>query len=173
MRRFVASAHTETPRARTASGVFRACSRCQCTTCGEGGTPLALSHGFYNTVLAFHPGSVHGTPGTERSAARDQVTRASWRAEIRRIHPARESDVHRAGRDVGENLRAGEAGQRLALKGLSKHFARPYGESATGERDGGVTESGAAHFPDGKPGFEQLAFRLFEKFVSKSAPGIS
>src|SRR3954465_14078165 len=50
---FVAGAHTETPRARTAADFLQHVRKGACTPRGGGGTPLALSHGFYNTVSCF------------------------------------------------------------------------------------------------------------------------
>src|SRR6476620_1909912 len=48
--KFPASAYTETPRARTAMEFLQNVRTGACTAQGEGGTPLALSHGFYNTL---------------------------------------------------------------------------------------------------------------------------
>src|ERR1043166_7387182 len=50
---FVAGAFTETPKARTAAEFLDRVRAGDCGPRGEGGTPLALSHGFYNTVSCF------------------------------------------------------------------------------------------------------------------------
>src|SRR5438045_4321785 len=50
---FVAGAYTETPAARSAMDFLQHVRAGKCTPHGEGGTPLALSHGFYNTVSCF------------------------------------------------------------------------------------------------------------------------
>src|SRR5436190_8907159 len=50
---FVAGAFTETPKARTAAEFLQHIRGGDCEPRGEGGTPLALSHGFYNTVSCF------------------------------------------------------------------------------------------------------------------------
>src|ERR1051325_2160025 len=50
---FVASAFTQTPAAASASQFLRFVRNGDCTPCGQGGTPLILSHGFYNTVACF------------------------------------------------------------------------------------------------------------------------
>src|SRR6266511_1461151 len=50
---FVASAFTETPAATSAEQFLKLVRTGDCTPCGQGGTPLILSHGFYNTVACF------------------------------------------------------------------------------------------------------------------------
>jgi len=50
---FAASAFTETPAARSAEQFLKLVRTGNCTACGQGGTPLILSHGFYNTVACF------------------------------------------------------------------------------------------------------------------------
>jgi len=50
---FVASAFTETPAADSAEKFLQFIRNGDCTACGQGGTPLILSHGFYNTVACF------------------------------------------------------------------------------------------------------------------------
>src|SRR5207237_7258565 len=51
--KFLASAYTETPRADSVSKFLQQIRKGNCVAKGEGGTPLALSHGFYNTVSSF------------------------------------------------------------------------------------------------------------------------
>src|SRR5438552_821178 len=50
---FVASAFTETPAARSAEKLLAHVRNGNCSARGRGGTPLALSHGFYNTLVRF------------------------------------------------------------------------------------------------------------------------
>jgi len=50
---FVAGAFTETPKVRSAVEFLSQVRDGKCEPRGEGGTPLALSHGFYNTVSCF------------------------------------------------------------------------------------------------------------------------
>src|SRR5882757_8642038 len=51
--KFIASAFTETPAADSAEKFLAHLRAGDCEAHGEGGTPLALSHGFYNTVALF------------------------------------------------------------------------------------------------------------------------
>src|SRR6185312_3091948 len=50
---FVASAYTEIPEAKSAAEFLEQVRAGACVARGEGGTPLALSHGFYNTLSCF------------------------------------------------------------------------------------------------------------------------
>ena len=50
---FAASAFTETPAAKSAEEFLKSVRNGNCTPRGQGGTPLILSHGFYNTVACF------------------------------------------------------------------------------------------------------------------------
>ncbi len=50
---FLASAFTETPAAGNPAEFLQWIAAGECTPHGHGGTPLALSHGFYNTLGAF------------------------------------------------------------------------------------------------------------------------
>src|SRR5213076_2584251 len=50
---FAASAFTETPAAESAEEFLKSVQNGNCTARGQGGTPLILSHGFYNTVACF------------------------------------------------------------------------------------------------------------------------
>ncbi|MEO8045438.1 MAG: PHP domain-containing protein, partial [Spartobacteria bacterium] len=50
---FVGSVFTETPAAKTPAEFLDHLRAGNCTAHGEGGTPLALSHGFYNTLASF------------------------------------------------------------------------------------------------------------------------
>ena len=104
-----------------------------------------LQHGF-----PFHPGPFHRAPGAERPPAGDDVLAFHGRTRSDRVHPAGKGDLYRAGRDVGKNLRTGEAGQRLALERALESFRAAEGESATGEGDGRSDRAGAPHLPDGE-----------------------
>ena len=51
--KFMASAYTETPKAKTPPEFLAHVAAGRCEAKGQGGTPLALSHGFYNTFSGF------------------------------------------------------------------------------------------------------------------------
>ena len=118
--------HRDTDQARSRGRISRAHSRrAAAKRKGDGGTPLALSHGFYNTLSLFHSGPLQRTARAQRAAARDNVLALHGRAGSDGIHPARESDLLRAGRAVGKDFRAGQTGNISLWKELSGYFARP------------------------------------------------
>src|SRR5205085_9570602 len=51
--KFLGSAYTETPAAESPEQFLRFIREGNCSPAGEGGTPLALSHGCYNTLSCF------------------------------------------------------------------------------------------------------------------------
>src|SRR5205814_4323273 len=57
--KFFASAFTETPKAKTPAEFLAHIRAGRCQPKGRAGTPLALSHGFYNTLSCFIQGRFH------------------------------------------------------------------------------------------------------------------
>src|SRR5207248_7408314 len=64
--KFMASAYTETPKAKTPAEFLAHVTAGRCETKGQGGTPLALSHGFYNTFSGFIQDRFHEKLGPSR-----------------------------------------------------------------------------------------------------------
>src|SRR5204862_6135076 len=62
--RFVASAFTETPAAKSAEQFLKLVRNGDCTSCSQGGTPLILPHVFYNTVACFIQDRFQGKIGS-------------------------------------------------------------------------------------------------------------
>jgi hypothetical protein len=71
--KFFASAFTETPKAKTPAEFLAHIRAGRCQSKGRAGTPLALSHGFYNTLSSFYSGSLSRKAGTGRDIARANV----------------------------------------------------------------------------------------------------
>src|SRR6476619_5423955 len=76
-----------------------------------------LQYGFL-----FHPGPLYGTAWRDRAAPGDDVLAVHGRARPDRIHAPGKSDLHRAGRHVGKDLRAGETEECFALEGTLQAF---------------------------------------------------
>jgi len=86
--KFVASAFTETPRAVTAQEFLKHVRTGDCEPRGHGGTPLILSHGFYNTVACFIQDRFHeklgpGAPLVEKMFSRFMEGRAPTEFSLR------------------------------------------------------------------------------------------
>jgi glycosyltransferase involved in cell wall biosynthesis/predicted metal-dependent phosphoesterase TrpH len=169
--RFVASAHTETPRAQTAAEFLQQVRDGNCTTRGEGGTPLALSHGFYNTVSRFIQDRF-----TERLGPTGPLLETMFSRFMEGRDPT-EFTLREKATFIAQGVMSGKIFElakpaNVSLwKGLSKHFARPKVKAQLAKEMEGVTEPERRTFLMANLVCEQLAFRLFEKFVQQIRAG--
>jgi glycosyltransferase involved in cell wall biosynthesis len=168
---FVAGAHTETPRARTAAEFLQRVRAGDCEPRGEGGTPLALSHGFYNTISCFI---------RDRFAERLGPTGPLLETMFSRFMEGRdptEFTLREKATFIAHGVMSGKIFElakprNVSLwKGLSKHFARPKVKARLAKEMKGVTEPERRTFLMANLVCEQLAFRLFEKFVQQIRTG--
>ncbi|HKP03373.1 MAG TPA: glycosyltransferase [Chthoniobacterales bacterium] len=168
---FVAGAHTETPRARTAADFLQHVRKGACTPRGEGGTPLALSHGFYNTVSCFIQDRF-----TERLGASAPLLETMFSRFMEGRDPT-EFTLREKATFIAQGVMSGKIFElakpsKVSLwKGLSKHFARPKVKARLAREMAGVTEPERRTFLMANLVCEQLAFRLFEKFVQQIRSG--
>src|SRR5437660_445053 len=72
---FIASAFTETPRADSTDKFLEYIRASKCQAHGHGGTPLALSHGFYNTVALFIQDHLHEKLGPSAALVEQMFSR--------------------------------------------------------------------------------------------------
>jgi hypothetical protein len=109
---FVGSAFTETPAARTPDAFLEHVRAGRCSAHGEGGTPLALSHGFYNTLSDFIQDRF-----TEKLGPRPNWWKNvfAFHGGLRRSSLGEKGRLHRGG-VLSERSRARETGQHFALE---------------------------------------------------------
>ena len=100
---------------------------------GEGGTPLALSHGFYNTVSCFIQDRFTERLGPTGPLLETMFSRFMEGRDPTEFTLREKADLHRSRRDVGKNLRTGEAAERFALERTLETFLPAEGQSATGQ----------------------------------------
>jgi glycosyltransferase involved in cell wall biosynthesis len=168
---FVAGAHTETPKARTPPEFLRLVAKGECVPRGEGGTPLALSHGFYNTVSCFIQDRF-----TERLGATGPLLETMFSRFMEGRDPT-EFTLREKATFIAHGVMSGKIFElakprNVSLwKGLSKHFARPKVKARLAKEMEGVTEPERRTFLMANLVCEQLAFRLFEKFVQQLRTG--
>jgi glycosyltransferase involved in cell wall biosynthesis len=168
---FVAGAHTETPRARTAGEFLQHVRNGNCIPRGEGGTPLALSHGFYNTVSCFIQDRF-----TERLGPSAPLLEIMFSRFMEGRDPT-EFTLREKATFIAQGVMSGKIFElakpkNVSLwKGLSKHFARPKVKAQLAKEMEGVTEPERRTFLMANLVCEQLAFRLFEKFVQQIRTG--
>src|ERR1700730_14247479 len=168
---FVAGAHTVTPKARTATEFLQDVRAGECEPRGEGGTPLALSHGFYNTVSCFIQDRF-----TERLGATGPLLETMFSRFMEGRDPT-EFTLREKATFIAQGVMSGKIFElakprNVSLwKGLSKHFARPKVKARLAKEMEGVTEPERRTFLMANLVCEQLAFRLFEKFVQQLRTG--
>jgi glycosyltransferase involved in cell wall biosynthesis len=168
---FVASAHTETPRARTASEFLQHVRKGACSPCGEGGTPLALSHGFYNTVSRFIQDRFTERLGPSAPLLETMFSRFMEGRDPTEFTLREKATFIAQGVMSGKIFELAKPGNVSLWKGLSKHFARPKVKAQLAREMAGVTEPERRTFLMANLVCEQLAFRFFEKFVQQIRTG--
>lgn len=168
---FVAGAHTETPRARTATEFLQHVHNGNCTPRGEGGTPLALSHGFYNTVSCFIQDRFTERLGPSAPLLETMFSRFMEGRDPTEFTLREKATFIAQGVMSGKIFELAKPGNVSLWKGLSKHFARPKVKAQLAKEMAGVTEPERRTFLMANLVCEQLAFRLFEKFVQQIRTG--
>jgi glycosyltransferase involved in cell wall biosynthesis len=168
---FAASAFTETPAASSAKK-FLEFIRCgDCTAQGAGGTPLILSHGFYNTVSCFIQDRFHeklgpGAALLEKMFSRFMEGRAPTEFTLREktefiVQGVLSGKIFEFVKPVNVSL----------WKELSGYFARPEVKAKLAAQLDGVSEPERRTFFMANMVAEQLTFRFFQKFVQQISSG--
>ncbi|MEN3370864.1 MAG: hypothetical protein V7609_3007 [Verrucomicrobiota bacterium] len=169
--KFVASAHTETPRARTAVEFLQHVREGDCKPRGEGGTPLALSHGFYNTVSCFIQDRFTERLGPSAPLLETMFSRFMEGRDPTEFTLREKAHFIAQGVMSGKIFELAKPGNVSLWKGLSKHFARPKVRAQLAREMAGVKEPERRTFLMANLVCEQLAFRFFEKFVKQIRTG--
>jgi glycosyltransferase involved in cell wall biosynthesis len=168
---FVAGAFTETPRARTAAEFLDQVCTGECTARGEGGTPLALSHGFYNTVSCFIQDRFTERLGPSAPLLETMFSRFMEGRDPTEFTLREKATFIAQGVMSGKIFELAKPGNVSLWKGLSKHFARPRVKAQLAKEMEGVKEPERRTFLMANLVCEQLAFRFFEKFVQQIRTG--
>jgi glycosyltransferase involved in cell wall biosynthesis len=169
--KFPASACTETPRARTPMEFLEHVRKGGCTPQGEGGTPLALSHGFYNTVSRFIQDRFTERLGPSAPLLETMFSRFMEGRDPTEFTLREKATFIAQGVMSGKIFELAKPGNVSLWKGLSKHFARPKVKAQLAKEMEGVTEPERRTFLMANLVCEQLAFRLFERFVQQIRTG--
>src|SRR6478672_8736281 len=168
---FVAGAFTETQTGSTPADFLANVRKGDCVARGEGGTPLALSHGFYNTVSCFIQDRF-----TERLGATGPLLETMFSRFMEGRDPT-EFTLREKATFIAQGVMSGKIFElakprNVSLwKGLSKHFSQPKVKARLAREMRGVTEPERRTFLMANLVCEQLAFRLFEKFVQQIREG--
>jgi glycosyltransferase involved in cell wall biosynthesis len=168
---FVAGAHTETPKARNARAFLDHVCEGKCEAVGEGGTPLALSHGFYNTLARFIQDRFHEKLGPTGPLLETMFSRFMEGRDPTEFTLREKATFIAQGVMSGKIFELAKPRNVSLWKGLSKHFAQPKVKARLAREIKGVNEPERRTFLMANLVCEQLAFRLFEKFVQQIRKG--
>ena len=168
---FIASAFTETPPADSAQQFLEHVRAGNCSAHGQGGTPLALSHGFYNTVACFIQDHFHEKLGPSGALLEQMFSRFMEGRDPTEFTLAEKASL------AGQAVMSGKIFELLKpanvslWKELSGYFARPEVKAKLAERLDSVSEPERRTFLMANMVAEQLTFRFFRKFVQQISSG--
>src|SRR5881394_300798 len=168
---FVAGAFTETPKARTTAEFLAHVREGDCEPRGEGGTPLALSHGFYNTVSCFIRDRFTENLGPTAPLLETIFSRFMEGRDPTEFTLKEKATFIAQGVMSGKIFELAKPRNVSLWKGLSKHFSQPRVKARLAREMKGVEEPERRTFLMANLVCEQLAFRLFEKFVQQIRNG--
>ena len=168
---FAASAFTQTPAAGSAEKFLECVRSGDCTALGHGGTPLILSHGFYNTVACFIQDRFHeklgpGAALLEKMFSRFMEGRAPTEFSLRE-----KTEFIVQGVLSGKIFEFVKPTNVSLWKELSGYFAQPEVKAKLTAQLDGVSEPERRTFLMANMVAEQLAFRFFQKFVQQISSG--
>ena len=169
--KFIASAFTETPDAGSAEEFLTYVRTGNCQARGEGGTPLALSHGFYNTVALFVQDHFHEKLGPSAALIEQMFSRFMEGRDPTEFTLAEKASFIAQGVLSGKIFELAKPANMSLWKELSGYFARPEVKTKLAQQLNAVPEAERRTFIMANMVAEQLAFRFFQKFVQQISTG--
>src|SRR5437667_2773495 len=168
---FIAVAYTETPPADSTDKFLEHIRAGTCQAHGHGGTPLALSHGFYNTVACFIQDHFHEKLGPSAALVEQMFSRFMEGRDPTEFTLAEKASL------FGQAVRSGKIFElfkpaNVSLwKELSGYFGRPEVKARMAQGLDSIPEPERRAFIMANMVAEQLAFRFFQKFVQQISAG--
>jgi glycosyltransferase involved in cell wall biosynthesis len=169
--RFVASAFTETPAADSAEKFLELVRKGDCTACGQGGTPLILSHGFYNTVACFIQDRFHEQLGPGTALLEKMFSRFMEGRDPTEFTLKEKTEFIVQGVLSGKIFEFAKPANVSLWKELSGYFTRPDVKAKLSTQLDKISEPERRTFLMANMVAEQLAFRFFNKFVQQISGG--
>jgi glycosyltransferase involved in cell wall biosynthesis/predicted metal-dependent phosphoesterase TrpH len=168
---FVASAFTETAPASSAEKFLKLISNGDCAACGQGGTPLILSHGFYNTVVCFIQDRFHEKLGPGKALLEKMFSRFMEGRAPTEFTLKEKTEFIVQGVLSGKIFEFAKPANVSMWKELSGYFARPEVKAKLAAQLDKVSEPERRTFLMANMVAEQLAFRFFQRFVQQLSSG--
>ncbi len=168
---FAASAFTETPAARSAEKFLEFIRNGDCNARGHGGTPLILSHGFYNTVACFIQDRFHEKLGPGAALVEKMFSRFMEGRAPTEFSLKEKTEFIVQGVLSGKIFELAKPANVSLWKELSGYFARPEVKARLTAQLNNVSEPERRTFLMANMVAEQLAFRFFNRFVQQISSG--
>jgi glycosyltransferase involved in cell wall biosynthesis len=168
---FVGSAFTETPAARTPAAFLEHVRAGRCSAHGEGGTPLALSHGFYNTLSRFIQDRFTEKLGPSAGLVEKMFSRFMEGLDPTRFTLGEKAGFIAQGVLSGKIFEFAKPANISLWHELSSYFAQPEVKARLAHEVAQVAEPERRTFIMANAACEQLAFRFFERFVQQIRAG--
>src|SRR5438105_2262128 len=169
--KFMASAYTETPKAETPAEFLAHVSSGQCQARGQGGTPLVLSHGFYNTFSGFIHDRFHEKLGPGGALIEQVFSRFMEGRDPTQFTLREKATFIAQGVLSGKIFDLAKPTNVSLWNELSRYFARPEVKAKIAREVNVVAEPERRAFLLANIVSEQLAFRFFQKFVQQIRAG--
>jgi glycosyltransferase involved in cell wall biosynthesis len=168
---FAASAFTETPSADSVDKFLEFVRNGDCNARGNGGTPLILSHGFYNTVACFIQDRFHEKLGPGAALVEKMFSRFMEGRAPTEFTLKEKTEFIVEGVLSGKIFELVKPANVSLWKELSGYFARPEVKAKLAAQLEGVSEPERRTFLMTNMVAEQLTFRFFKKFVQQISSG--
>jgi glycosyltransferase involved in cell wall biosynthesis len=168
---FLASAFTETPEAASPADFLAHVRAGRCTAHGRGGTPLTLSHGFYNTLGTFIQDRFHERLGPSAPLLETMFSRFMEGRDPTEFTLKEKASFVAQGILSGKIFDLVKRGNVSLWKELSGYFSQPEVKAMLAETTEAVEAPERRTFLIANRVCEQLAFRFFEKFVQQLSGG--
>src|SRR5438552_8435233 len=169
--KFMASAFTETPKAKTPAEFLAHVIAGRCEAKGQGGTPLALSHGFYNTFSGFIQDRFHEKLGPSGALLEQVFSRFMEGRDPTQFTLREKATFVAQGVLSGKIFELAKPANVSLWNELSRYFARPEVKAKIASEVNVVAEPERRAFLLAHIVSEQLAFRFFQKFVQQISGG--
>src|SRR5438552_775053 len=169
--KFMASAFTETPKAKTPAEFLAHVAAGRCEAKGQGGTPLALSHGFYNTFSGFIQDRFHEKLGPGGALLEQVFSRFMEGRDPTQFTLREKATFVAQGVLSGKIFELVKPANVSLWNELSRYFARPEVKAKIAREVDVVAEPERRAFLLANIVSEQLAFRFFQKFIQQISGG--
>ena len=168
---FVGSAFTETPLAKTPDEFLEHIRAGRCLPHGAGGTPLALSHGFYNTLSRFIQDRFTEKLGPSAGLVEKMFSRFMEGLDPTEFTLGEKAGFVAQGVLSGKIFELAKPANISLWRELSGYFAQPEVKAQLAREVADVAEPERRTFIMANAACEQLAFRFFEKFMQQLNAG--